>query len=171
MGVGGSRLKATGRCIFLMKVSQILTYDTYWADVKFRIKKPVRNGSQKMMVGDNIYHRNPSTKGWIQEDSHHSNLDGSMNIDNQKRDTKSENVLVSKHFYYFGSAAISVDLTSLNYRNGVGHSKKALHSANVAAFLKKFEDCNCREKNMVIADPFDFSYASKRVDQKTRIIK
>ena len=57
MGVGGGRLQATGRCIYLMKVSEILNFDKYWSDKRFRVKKPVRNGSPVMMVGDNIYHR------------------------------------------------------------------------------------------------------------------
>ena len=54
MGVGGSRLAAVGRCIYLMKVSKIRTFDEYWNDPKFQRKKPLRNGSLVMMVGDNI---------------------------------------------------------------------------------------------------------------------
>jgi hypothetical protein len=38
MGVGGSRLRATGKCIFLMNISEILTFETYWADTRFQIK-------------------------------------------------------------------------------------------------------------------------------------
>jgi len=95
MGVGGRRLQATGRCIFLMNVSEIITFDTYWSDARFMAKKSFRNGSPKMMVGDNIYHRNPITMDWIQEDSHHSKLDGSTNLKNLQTDTKSVNVLIS----------------------------------------------------------------------------
>ena len=59
MGVGGRSLQATGKCIYLMNVSEILTFDTYlsFVDTRFRVKKPIRNGSPVMMVGDNVYHR------------------------------------------------------------------------------------------------------------------
>lgn len=167
MGVGGGRLKATGKCIYLMNVSEILTFDTYWSDTRFRAKKPVRNGSPVMMVGDNIYHRNATTGDWIQEDSHHSNPDGSTNRKNLETDTKSVNVLISNRFYYFGSAAPTVDLSSIGYTNGIGHGKKSLRDAHVAAFVKKIEDDYRSDRNIVIADPINFEHASKRVDQST----
>ena len=124
MGVGGSRLKATGRCIFLMKATEIITFDEYWENNRFSLKKPVRNGSPVMMVGDNIYHRESKNSPWIQEDSHHSNQDGSMNLDNFQRDTKSYKVLISKLFYYFGSEAPTVDLNSIGYTNNRGYSQE-----------------------------------------------
>lgn len=167
MGVGGGRLKATGRCIFLMNVSEIITFDTYWSDTMFRAKKSFRNGSPVMMVGDNIYHRNATSEEWIQEDSHHSNPDGSTNPTNLKTDTLSANVLISTHFYYFGSVAPSVDLPSIGYKNGRGHRKKSFEDANVVAFVKNIENNHRRDRNVVIADPFDFEEAAKRVDQST----
>lgn len=124
MGVGGRRLKATGKCIYLLKVSEILTFNKYWSDMRFLKKKPLRNGSLKMMVGDNIYHQQFGNVSWVQEDSHHSNQDGTCNLENLSRDTGSTNVLVSEHFYYFGKSALPVDLESIGYKNGVGHSKK-----------------------------------------------
>jgi len=170
MGVGGGRLRATGKCIYLMSVSEILIFDRYWTDVRFGLKKPVRNGSPVMMLGDNIYHRNETTGDWIQEDSHHSNPNGSTNITNLDRDTTSENVLVSSHFFYFGSAAPSVDLASINYTNGIGYSKKSFDDSEVTAFVRDIEKKTWRDRNVVIADPFDFGQAAKRVDQGTKRI-
>ena len=167
MGVGGRRLQATGKCIYLMKVTEILTFDTYWSDPRFQIKRPFRNGSNVMMVGDNIYHRNATTGDLIQEDSHHSKPDGSTNISNLETDTKSVKVLISDHFYYFGSAAPSVDLSSINYKNGINHQKKSLGNANVLALVRDIEDKYRKEKNVVIDDPFNFAQAVKRVDQGT----
>ena len=167
MGVGGSRLRATGKCIFLINISEILTFETYWADTRFQIKKPVRNGSSVMMVGDNVYHRDTATGDWIQEDSHHSNQDGSTNMTNFQRDTKTNNVLISNHFFYFGSAAPPVDLESISYKNGMGYSKKALANTQVAALVKGIEEMNWKNRNIVIADPFQFEQAEKRVDQGT----
>src|SRR6185295_10141314 len=96
IGMGGARLKATGRCIFAMRVSEKLTFNEYWESPRFLDKKPVRNGSLKMIVGDNIYYFDTGVGEWSQADSHHSNADGSINRDNLARDTQSNNVLVSQ---------------------------------------------------------------------------
>src|SRR6185312_12529568 len=100
-GVGGSILKATGRCIFAMRVTNKITYNEYWSNTLYNDKKPVRNGSKKMLLGDNIYFQDHESNDWNQVYSHHSNSDGSKNLYNLKRDTKSRNVLISKHFFYF----------------------------------------------------------------------
>src|SRR5687767_9007196 len=57
IGMGGLRLGATGHCIFAMRVTDTLTYDEYWRSPPHLVKRPVRNGSRRMMVGDNIYRR------------------------------------------------------------------------------------------------------------------
>lgn len=167
MGVGGSRLKATGRCIYLMKVSEKVTFNEYWSDDRFRIKKPLRNGSLVMMVGDNIYHQESGNVEWFQEDSHHSMSDGSFNLKNLKTDTASMHVLISDHFYYFGGSAPTVDLASIGYRNIRTHRKVSLNDQSVINFIKGIEQQNVCNRNRVLADPFDFSAASKRVDQAT----
>ena len=171
MGVGGTRLKATGRCVYLMKVTEIITFDEYWEDSRFRLKKPVRNGSLVMMVGDNIYHRENKNTSWIQEDSHHSNPDGSIKFSNLQRDTKSNNVLISSLFFYFGSEAPIVNLDSIGYSNNRGYSKKPLAEQENTNFISKIEREHRKNKNIILADPFNFDIASKRVDQETGKIK
>lgn len=171
MGVGGTRLKATGRCVYLMKVTEITTFDEYWEDSRFRLKKPVRNGSLVMMVGDNIYHRENKNTSWIQEDSHHSNPDGSINFSNLQGDTKSNNVLISSLFFYFGSEAPIVNLDSIGYSNKRGYSKKPLAEQENTNFISEIEREHKKNKNIILADPFNFDIASKRVDQETGKIK
>jgi hypothetical protein len=167
LGVGGSRLKATGKCVYLIKVTEIATFNEYWLDPRFQRKKPLRNGSYAMMVGDNIYHQQIGSEAWIQEDSHHSNPDGSPNLKNLTRDTSSVNVLISDHFYYFGRAAPDIDLASLGYKNHIGHSKKPLSDDSVATFINRLKQSHKGEVNLVLDYPFDFMSASKRVDQTT----
>ena len=108
VGMGGARLKAAGRCIFAMRVTEKITFDEYWANPVYLDKKPVRTGSNKMLVGDNIYHRDSNSGEWHQADSHHSHPDGSINTHNLRTDTKKENVLISKYFFYFGREAPAV---------------------------------------------------------------
>lgn len=167
MGVGGSRLKAKGKSIYLMKVSETMTFNNYWSDARFARKKPLRNGSLMMMVGDNVYHQEVGNKTWIQLDSHHSNPDGSTNEGNLETDTSSDNVLISDHFYYFGKSAPEVDLSLIGYKNHRGHSKKSLGDDNVATFISRIEERYKKQTNLILDDPFDFLTASKRVNQAT----
>jgi hypothetical protein len=167
MGVGGVRLRATGRCIYLMNITEILTFETYWADHRFQVKKPFRNGSDLMMVGDNIYHKDVETDEWTQEDSHHSKPDGTPNKENLKTDTSSENVLISTNFYYFGRAAPQVDLQYIGYNNGRGYGKRPLKDATVARFLNMIIEKNRNSRSLIVDYPFNFEHAAKRVDQST----
>lgn len=163
IGMGGGRLKATGRCIFAMKVSRSITFNEYWTNSKYQDKRPVRNGSLKMIVGDNIYHQ--SNGEWQQLDSHHSHPDGSPNIHNVTNDTKSDAVLVSDHFFYFGSAAAQIPtpiLQGLGYKNQRSH--RTFDSA-AAQPLTSFIETNFRS-NRLLGDPFDFEAASSRYSAK-----
>lgn len=164
VGMGGSRLQATGRCIFAMKVSKKITFDEYWSDPEYKHKKPVRNGSKKMIVGDNIYHR--ANGIWQQSDSHHSLPDGSPNIHNIRNDTQTNSVLTSNHFFYFGAQAVAIPqgiLQNIKYRNGRNHRKFSLATAQpLIAFL----EANYK-RGLLYADPFDFDSASARFSAET----
>lgn len=96
------------KLLYMMRVSEVLTFDKYWEDKRFSCKRPVMNGSLKVMYGDNIYHHD-KTGRWIQEDSHHSLPNGVLNEENLNRDTRTtDKVLISTEFFYFGNRAIDV---------------------------------------------------------------
>lgn len=159
IGMGGSRLKATGKCIFAMRVSRRITFNEYWNNLLYRDKKPVRNGSMKMIVGDNIYHQVDGN--WQQLNSHHSYPDGSPNPHNVKNDTQTNAVLISDYFFYFGAAAIEIPpdiLQEMNYENGRNHRTFNLAKAQpIISFIEaKFTP------NRLLGDPFDFEDASAR---------
>lgn len=84
-----------------MQVDEILTFDEYWADGRFRRKRPDLAGSRKIAFGDNIYHSD-GAGGWNQLDSHHSMHDGAPNPLNVTTDTRVSRVLISQHFIYWG---------------------------------------------------------------------
>ncbi len=102
IGTGSKKLNRLHHLIFLMQVEEKITFEQYWDDHRFQYKKPVLNGSLAQMYGDNIYHRNPKTNEWIQENSAHSLKDGCINEDHLKVDVSGKYVLISKIFYYFG---------------------------------------------------------------------
>lgn len=168
IGMGGRNLNATGKCIFAMKVTSKITFNEYWESPIYKDKKPVRNGSKRMVVGDNIYHCDTTTGVWSQAFSHHSHSDGSLNEYNRDRDTKSSNVLLSTHFYYFGSAAPLLPhtiLNSLKYKNGVGHRKYNISDANPLILWIESEYVN--NLNLVMADPFNFEQSSAHYTVQT----
>ena len=104
LGLGSKALENRGYLIYAMKISDKLTFNEYWKEPKFQCKKPIEGGSQKIIYGDNIYHQ---SKGkWYQANSNHSKKNGKPHIKNIKYDTKSEVVLVSEDFYYFGNKKI-----------------------------------------------------------------
>ncbi len=163
IGMGGSRLKATGRCIFAMCITEKLTFNDYWSDSAFLDKKPVRNGSHKMMVGDNIYHFDTTTNEWHQADSHHSHADGSINRENLARDTRADNVLISRHFFYFGSQAPAVPS---NLLDAIGYKNRRTHwefkDTDAAGLIKWLHSSFPSFLNQVVSDPFDFDKSQKR---------
>ena len=167
MGIGGSSLKPVNRkCIFLMKVSEKIGFQEYWDDNRFSLKRPSRNGSMVQMLGDNIYHKDD--KGcWLQEDSHHSNHDGTTNITNLERDTGStDRVLISRFFIYFGGQARDVDLESIGYRNIRNYKKICLADSEEARnIITAIVEENRSNINLIIADPCQFMSSHQRVDQ------
>jgi hypothetical protein len=170
IGVGGSSLKAVARkCIFMMKVSEKMSFQNYWDDPRFVRKRPARNGSRIQMLGDNIYHQDKDG-GWLQEDSHHSNQDGSPNLSNVRRDTQTtDQVLISEFFFYFGSDAIDVDLDSIGHHRRIRdftktHLDNSIHGKEIIESVSKKHRSFI---NNVIADPYHFMDSHKRVDQET----
>ena len=103
--MGGKELGATGRCIFAMRVTEHLGFNEYWNSDRFISKRPVRHGSRRTMMGDNIYHTDPKTGKWLQENSVHSQPNGEQDPENTKHDTSTDRILLSEEFYYFGENA------------------------------------------------------------------
>jgi hypothetical protein len=171
IGMAGKRLDAVGRCIFAMRVSRKLTFNEYWSSPEYFDKKPVRNGSKRMVVGDNIYHYDPIGKGWCQADSHHSSADGTANLHNLRVDTSTDAVLVSHYFFYFGSNAPDVPkhlLESLGYRNARSYRVFDEHACR--CLIDWLDGAFGNLLNVVAADPFDFDDSHRRYSFETNKI-
>ena len=166
IGMGGSRLKATGQCVFAMEITAKINFDEYWINPTYNEKRPVRNGSRKMMVGDNIYHRDKAQE-WQQADSHHSNPDGTVNLYNLNRDTKVNWVLLSNRFVYFGKAAPHVSqaiLDKIGYKNPRSYRRFDYQTAQPILDWLRF---NFRKSiNELVSDPFDFAESGRRYSGK-----
>lgn len=114
--------KFVNKVIYVMEVNEIISFEEYWKDFRFNVKKPNVNGSLTRMYGDNIYY--PLDGDWGQLNSAHSNYDGSMNLKHLKKDLSGKNVLISDNFYYFGNNLIDVPMKFVKlFKVGVGEKK------------------------------------------------
>ena len=158
IGVGGRRLKATGHCVYAMRVTQKITFNEYWKNSIYFDKKPVRNGSRKMMAGDNIYYLDTKQNTWCQADSYHSNPDRSTDLRHLSRDTKSDKVLISRHFFYFGKEAPVVSSELLNVigykKNQRGH--RVFEDTIAGELIEWLHNSFRGSLNQIIGNPFDF---------------
>ncbi|OJW77319.1 MAG: hypothetical protein BGO69_18215 [Bacteroidetes bacterium 46-16] len=137
IGTGSVVKGQGGKLIFAMEVNKKITFDCYWNAPEFRFKKPIMNGSTKQKYGDNIYHKDPKSNVWIQEDSHHSYSDGTTNYNNLNRDTRVDKVLVSYNFYYFGADPVKIPPKFIGEfcYNHVGQ-RKIVDDKHIASFLE-----------------------------------
>jgi hypothetical protein len=115
IGTGSTSLGLEGQLVYAMRVTEKLTYDEYWSDPRFRMKRPNLHGSLKQAFGDNVYHRD-ETGRWVMVESHHSLLDGTPNPDNVAKDTRGDAVLISDDFVYWGTKGpvVPKELRSFN---------------------------------------------------------
>jgi hypothetical protein len=125
LGTGAARPKLLGKVIYWMRVDEILTFDQYWKDRRFRRKKPVMHGSTHLRYGDNIYHSDGGGT-YYQEDSFHSRKDGSLSLGDLQRDTGStDKVLIGREFAYWGRAGIPLpDDLKCFVKKGPSHKRK-----------------------------------------------
>lgn len=132
MGTGSAESKLAGRLVYAMPVEETLSFDEYWADARFAAKKPSMTSSLKRAFGDNIYRRD-SEGTWLQEESRHSSDDGSMNLTHIQADTKSDRVLLSREFVYFGG-----DGPEVPARLRTGFKQDLVHGGR--GYRNRFED-------------------------------
>ena len=102
IGTGSKTCERADQIVYAMWVTETLNFNDYWSDPRFQCKRPNPRGSKKQAFGDNIYHRESGSAPWIQEDSYHTFSDGTTNFGNVPTDTKSDRVLLSRNFIYWG---------------------------------------------------------------------
>jgi Nucleotide modification associated domain 2 len=118
VGSGSKRTVGNERMVYAMKISEKLAFDEYAEDARFLYKIP-SSGIVKER-GDNIYSKDRNG-GWKQRaPTYHTEKQ-------MDADLRGEYVLISKHFFYFGSNAVLIperfqDLMSTGrwYRHIIG---------------------------------------------------
>lgn len=98
VGVGSVRTAGRDRCVYAMEVSEVVSFERYGRESRFRAKQPVTGSNPYRACGDNIYEWRE--RGWFQRPSPHWRPRGKM-----LHDLAGQNVLLSTRFYYFGGNA------------------------------------------------------------------
>lgn len=107
IGIAGSGKRGLGRyhpqLIYWMRVDEILTFDEYWNDPRFKRKRPQIPGPKMNMVGDRTYRHERGAPDWSFDTSMHfiasaPQIDGGHVVN----DTKVDRVLLTKYYTYWG---------------------------------------------------------------------
>ena len=120
------------------------------------------------MLGDNIYHRESEHDRWTQENSHHSNEDGTPEWSNVGNDTGTDRVLLSNRFVYFGRDAVNIPdaiLDEIDYKNGRGH--RTFNDWDCMSLLDWMQAIGNGKWNLVLADPHQFEHSAARYSKQT----
>lgn len=167
VGLTGVKIKPAMRCVFAMIVTGDVSFDDYWAHPDFATRRPVRNGTPKKQVGDNIYHRDTPMSAWLQEDSVHSRVDGTQCPHNTAHDTRINRVLLSDNFVYFGASAPAVPQA---IREELGYARnprdyRRFDATRAKPLIAWLAPQIAARRNQVLADPIDFASSAKRFSQ------
>ncbi len=110
--------------IYLMQVEEKLTFQEYWDDPRFVLKKPHIPGSLVQMHGDNFYHQDAASGEWIQEHCTHCQSNGLPSQEHTERDLGGKYVLISQRFFYFGDRRVRIPFEFMGIRaKGIGHTR------------------------------------------------
>lgn len=164
IGLTGTKLAPAMRCVFAMVVTGDMTFEAYWDHPEFAFRRPKRNGSDKKLVGDNIYHRNAAQETWMQEDSVHSLSHGAQCPLNTAHDTRVNRVLLSRRFVYFGAAAPRLPdavRDAMSYQKN-SRDYRRFDIADAGPILTWLASQMEARSNAVLADPINLDVAFKR---------
>ena len=153
VGTGSKGKDLQDRIVYAMQVSEAMTFNEYWQDPRFILKRLNLHSSISNAFGDNIYYRNAAGE-WEQADSHHSYAHGRPNRANIQHDTNTDRVLIARNFAYWGGNGPKLpQFAGIDIRkDGQGHRCR-FSPETVAAFIKWFRELS---ETGVLADPADW---------------
>ncbi len=159
----GSRQKNKRRgdfLVYVMRVTETMTFNEYWENKKFHSKKANLRGSKKQAFGDNIYFKNEENE-WEQLNSHHSHANGKPNRNNIHRDTQIDKILVSEDYAYWGDCGPKIPSKFREWpgydlcKKGPGY-KNYFPKEFVDAFVNWFRSLNNKGR---LGEPLDWKDA------------
>ena len=132
------------RLVYIMRITEKLNFNKYYSDQRFECKIP-SNDNRISKVGDNIYFFNDGkyTQGFSYFHRDKANI---------ANDLKSDQVLLSDDFFYWGIGAISIDNFRIRIpKTQARHGVKTVDENEIQR-LWKYLEANF-EKNLLIHHP------------------
>jgi hypothetical protein len=139
------------RLIFIMKITEKMSFDDYYNDPRYQCKKPTKE-NRITKAGDNIYFKNGNAYKRGIAFRH-------LNKEMFDSDHKSDKVLISSEFFYFGKGAIPVDQFKINIPKTVAPYGYETADEEIISDLWNYLTKNYK-KNTVIHYPHDFEKES-----------
>ena len=137
VGTGSKKHARQGSLVYIMRVTELCTFNQYWNDPRFQRKRPTLQGSLKQAFGDNIYYKR-SNNEWHQLDSHHSYEGGVSNPHNIENDTQCDRVLIGAEYAYWGGVGPDIPRQFRDY-NGYDLCAGRNHKSKFPAdFVENF---------------------------------
>ena len=159
VGTGSATNERHKYLVYVMQVAEEMTFNQYWDDDRYQLKKPNLRGSKKQAFGDNIYFRDRDDH-WCQRDSRHSLPDGGPNQHNIRRDTKADKVLIGATYAYWGGSGPKVPDRFLTWQGqglrkaGPGH-KCRFPRTMIDAFVAWFMEL---DEHGFLGEPLDWRH-------------
>jgi hypothetical protein len=101
--VGNSPVSDGQRLVYAMQIDDVLDFDAYFRDPRFKKKKPNPQGTFEEQVGDNFYYREGTEWKKLPSAFHY---DKSSRDKDLGKDCRGRPVFVGQHYYYFGDKRI-----------------------------------------------------------------
>jgi hypothetical protein len=104
--IGNSPIADQNRLVYAMRISDVISMDSYFNDPRFQQKKPHPDGDASVQCGDNLYYTE-NDGNWRRLPSRFHNDCGSF-IKDVGKNFRGRPVFVSQHFYYFGDCRVCI---------------------------------------------------------------
>jgi Nucleotide modification associated domain 2 len=139
------------RLVYIMRVTEKVSFDTYWKEPRFDAKKP--NSINKIsIVGDNIY-KPKELLDYFDKDNY-AQVKNPFHGDNERDDDLSgQFVLLSNDFFYLGFSALPVHHFKINIPRG--RSRDGIKTSNENEVMKLWQYLSDNfPKNAVVNKPY-----------------
>ena len=155
IGTGSKFRQRDGYLVYAMQVTEAMSLDEYWNDPHFQVKRPNKDAGRKGKRGDNIYYRDPHTNELVQvEESCHCDSD-------VYRDTKTDRVLISNDFIYWGSSGppLPPEFSGVSVLCSTQGHKCIFPEEVIESFVKWIRGFEERGR---CGDPLEWAYGCKK---------
>jgi hypothetical protein len=102
--VGNSSVSDGQRLVYAMRIDEVLVFDSYFRDPRFKQKRPKPQGTLEEQSGDNFYFHENGTLKRLPSRFHNGQ---SFFYKDLGKNLSGRPVFIGQHYYYFGNKRIA----------------------------------------------------------------